>query len=85
KTSISSTMKRIEEMLHNKENEMKNCTNIFDRMFESHRDRLSLFCNVRVGSDVTVEELTKHYDAILLAYGAHRPRQLDIPGSKSTN
>ncbi|KAK5968789.1 hypothetical protein GCK32_002735 [Trichostrongylus colubriformis] len=65
--------------------EMKNCTNIFDRMFESNRDRLSLFCNVSIGSDVTVEELTKHYDAILLAYGAHRPRQLDIPGSKSTN
>ncbi|KAK6044251.1 hypothetical protein COOONC_18244 [Cooperia oncophora] len=65
--------------------EMKNCINIFDRMFEANRDRLSLYCNVRIGFDVAVEELTKHYDAILLAYGAHRPRRLDIPGSKSKN
>ncbi|XGW30249.1 hypothetical protein V3C99_009328 [Haemonchus contortus] len=65
--------------------EVKNCTNIFDRMFETNRDRLSLFCNVRIGSDVAVDDLTKNYDAILLAYGAHRPRPLDIPGSSSTN
>ncbi|WKY03465.1 hypothetical protein Q1695_004877 [Nippostrongylus brasiliensis] len=65
--------------------DVKNCINIFDRMFESNRDRLSLFCNVRIGSDIGMNELTKHYDAILLAYGAHRPRQLEIPGSRSRN
>uniref|UniRef100_A0A183GIX9 NADPH:adrenodoxin oxidoreductase, mitochondrial n=1 Tax=Heligmosomoides polygyrus TaxID=6339 RepID=A0A183GIX9_HELPZ len=64
---------------------VKNCTNLFDRMFESNRDRLSLFCNVKVGSDVAINELTRHYDAILLAYGAHRPRRLDIPGARSRN
>lgn len=65
--------------------EVKNCINLFDRMFENHRNRLSLFCNVRIGFDLSVEELTKCYDAVLLSYGAHRPRSLVIPGVKSAN
>ncbi|VDM56966.1 unnamed protein product [Angiostrongylus costaricensis] len=54
-------------------------------MFESNRSRLSLFCNVRIGSDLSVEELTRYYDAVLLSYGAHHPRHLSIPGVKSKN
>uniref|UniRef100_A0A158P6D4 NADPH:adrenodoxin oxidoreductase, mitochondrial n=1 Tax=Angiostrongylus cantonensis TaxID=6313 RepID=A0A158P6D4_ANGCA len=65
--------------------EVKNCINLFDRMFESNRSRLSLFCNVRIGSDLSVEELTRYYDAVLLSYGAHHPRHLSIPGVKSRN
>ncbi|ETN71600.1 hypothetical protein NECAME_04632, partial [Necator americanus] len=65
--------------------EVKNCINAFDKMFETNRDRLALFCNVKVGSDLSMKELTRHYDAVLLAYGAHRPRQLDIPGAESKN
>ncbi|KJH49877.1 hypothetical protein DICVIV_03988 [Dictyocaulus viviparus] len=65
--------------------EVKNCTRIFDKMFESHRDRISLFCNVRIGSDLTVNELTKFYDAVLLSYGGHQPRRLVIPGATATN
>ncbi|EYC22077.1 hypothetical protein Y032_0018g3701 [Ancylostoma ceylanicum] len=65
--------------------EVKNCINLFDKMFESNKDRLALFCNVRIGSDLSMKELTRHYDAVLLAYGAHWPRQLDIPGAKSKN
>uniref|UniRef100_A0A1I7X7A0 Pyr_redox_2 domain-containing protein n=1 Tax=Heterorhabditis bacteriophora TaxID=37862 RepID=A0A1I7X7A0_HETBA len=65
--------------------EVKNCINGFDRMFESNRDRLSLFCNVRVGSQITFDELTKLYDGVLLAYGAYKPRKLEIPGINSYN
>ncbi|VDM71529.1 unnamed protein product [Strongylus vulgaris] len=32
-----------------------------------------------------MNELTRHYDAVLLAYGAHRPRKLNVPGADSTN
>ncbi len=37
--------------------------------------------NIHVGKDITVEELRKEYDAILLATGAQHPRKLKVPGS----
>ncbi len=37
--------------------------------------------NVSVGSDVSIEELTELYDAVILATGAPNDRPLDIPGS----
>jgi ferredoxin--NADP+ reductase len=36
--------------------------------------------NVRIGKDITIETLRKHYDAIILAYGAETDRRLGIPG-----
>lgn len=36
--------------------------------------------NVRVGADITIEELRRHYDAVILAYGAETDRRLGIPG-----
>ncbi|MFM1919354.1 MAG: hypothetical protein RLZZ303_988 [Candidatus Hydrogenedentota bacterium] len=36
--------------------------------------------NVRVGTDITIEELRRHYDAVILAYGAETDRRLGIPG-----
>ena len=36
--------------------------------------------NVAIGSDVSVEELTKLYDAVILATGAPNDRTLGIPG-----
>ncbi|KAI6210137.1 NADPH:adrenodoxin oxidoreductase, mitochondrial [Aphelenchoides besseyi] len=59
--------------------EMKRCANHFERMFDNNPDRLSLFCNVAVGSDLTYEELCQNYDVIVLAYGASRARQLELP------
>ncbi len=41
--------------------------------------------NVTVGEDITVEELTSLYDAVVLATGAPRDRQLDIDGAGSRN
>ena len=41
--------------------------------------------NVTVGEDITVEELTSLYDAVVLATGAPRDRELDIDGAGSRN
>lgn len=37
-------------------------------------------CNVNVGKDITAEQLTKDFDAVVLATGATKPRDLPIPG-----
>ncbi len=37
-------------------------------------------CNVSVGTDVTVQALRSEFDAIVLATGATKPRDLPIPG-----
>jgi NADPH-dependent glutamate synthase beta subunit-like oxidoreductase len=63
--------------------EMKKCANAFERMFEKHQDRLSLFCNVSVGDAVRYEDLCKLYDVLILAYGASRARQLEMSNAKS--
>lgn len=65
--------------------EVKNVINTFDNMFEKNRDRLKLFCNVNIGRDITFDELTRGYDAVLLAYGSYKTRKLCIPGSDSKN
>ncbi len=44
------------------------------------RDRVSFFGNVEVGRDLRLEELMSLYDAVALATGASRDRQLNIPG-----
>nr|WP_144723591.1 FAD-dependent oxidoreductase [Cellulosimicrobium sp. TH-20] len=40
-----------------------------------------LLGNVDVGTDVTVEELRAHYDAVILATGATRDVPFDVPGA----
>ena len=37
-------------------------------------------CGVEVGLDITVDELDRQFDAVLLCLGAARPRALHIPG-----
>lgn len=39
-----------------------------------------LLANVRLGRDLSVDELRRHYDAIVLATGAEEDRELRIPG-----
>jgi glutamate synthase (NADPH) small chain len=41
---------------------------------------VTLHLGVNVGVDVTVEDLTAQYDAVALAGGAEKPRDLPIPG-----
>jgi NADPH-dependent glutamate synthase beta subunit-like oxidoreductase len=44
-------------------------------------DNVRFVGNVLVGKDVSVDELTRLYDAVVLATGAPNDRPLDIPGS----
>ena len=41
--------------------------------------------NVEIGRDIAIEELTELYDAVILATGAPRDRDLPIPGADSAN
>ncbi len=52
------------------------------RVYEKIADRpdFRLLGNVTVGEDISIDELRRHYDAILLAYGASSDRRLGIPG-----
>jgi glutamate synthase (NADPH/NADH) small chain len=55
--------------------------NVLDRRIEQMRaEGVTFVTNAHVGVNVAVEELTGHYDAILLAGGSEQPRDLKIPG-----
>jgi len=43
-------------------------------------ERVSYFGNVEVGRDITLKELRRFYDAVVLAIGAPLDRSLNIPG-----
>lgn len=65
--------------------DVKRCTNQFEKLFVDNSDRISLFCNVQIGQDLTFDELCRDYDAVVLAYGANKARKLNIPGSDAIN
>jgi ferredoxin--NADP+ reductase len=44
------------------------------------RDRIRFLGNVEYGSDLKLEDLRRHYDAVIFATGAITDRELDIPG-----
>ena len=48
-------------------------------------DNVRFVGNVKVGENVTIPELAQLYDAIVLATGAPRDRELDIPGDHLGN
>lgn len=49
---------------------------------ELEREQVRFFGNVTLGRDVTVEDLRRHYDAVVVATGASRDRDLDVPGAE---
>ena len=54
---------------------------VIDRRIEQMRaEGIQFITNAHVGVNVPVEELTRHYEAILLCGGAEQPRDLGIPG-----
>ena len=57
---------------------IKNVIRIFERIAAEPNCRF--LGNVMVGRDVTVEELRRHYDALIFANGAESDRRLNIPG-----
>ncbi|OZB85489.1 FAD-dependent oxidoreductase, partial [Microbacterium sp. 13-71-7] len=44
------------------------------------RGDIRLFGNVNFGTDITLEDLKKHYNAVIFATGARRDTGMDIPG-----
>ncbi|ETW04854.1 hypothetical protein H310_03975 [Aphanomyces invadans] len=58
--------------------EVKNVMHDFEKVATD--PRFSFFGNVDIGNDITVSELQKHYNAIVIAAGASDDRKLDIPG-----
>jgi len=40
---------------------------------------------LRVGKDISLDELRKKHDAILIATGVYKPREIDLPGSDLKN
>lgn len=56
----------------------KGVARVFERVLA--RDRVNFFGNVEVGPDIRLQELMELYDAVVLATGAGRDRQLGISG-----
>jgi glutamate synthase (NADPH/NADH) small chain len=54
---------------------------LIDRRVEQMKaEGVTFRCNVNVGIDLTVDQLVADYDAVALAGGAEKPRDLPIPG-----
>ncbi|KAI8994508.1 hypothetical protein BDB01DRAFT_714973 [Pilobolus umbonatus] len=61
--------------------EVKNVMTTFDKVAED--DRFRFYGNVPVGTGtkgLTIEDLKRHFDAVLLSYGASEDRKMNIPG-----
>ncbi len=50
------------------------------RVAQMQAEGVTFHCNVNVGVSLSISELEKGYDAILLCGGAEKPRELPIPG-----
>ena len=44
------------------------------------RGDIRLLANVNIGTDLTLQDLTEHYDAVIFATGSFRDADLNIPG-----
>jgi glutamate synthase (NADPH/NADH) small chain len=56
--------------------------NIVERHFDLLRRRgVTVRCGVTVGRDIPLSVLREKFDAIYLAIGAQKPKELDIPGA----
>jgi glutamate synthase (NADPH/NADH) small chain len=50
------------------------------RMAQMRAEGVEFHCNVRVGVDLPAGELVEKYDAVVLAGGSEKPRDLPVPG-----
>ncbi len=65
---------------------IKSVSKVFEKIAATEDFRL--FANVELGKDIELEELTNHYDAVVLAVGSSKGKKLgilgeDLPGSLS--
>lgn len=56
----------------------KSITRQFDRLFA--KDNVRFAGNIEIGSEVSLEDLRKNFDVVVLATGRPNARQLDVPG-----
>ncbi|KAL1883633.1 NADPH-adrenodoxin reductase [Paecilomyces lecythidis] len=61
--------------------EVKNCEEKFTEVASS--PRFNFIGNVELGSDLPLQSLKPHYDAMLFTYGASEDKELGIPGEKA--
>lgn len=60
---------------------MKLDKSVIDRRINILKEEgINFVCNVDVGKDITAKELLKEYDRVILACGASKPRDIDVPG-----
>ena len=59
---------------------IKTVSKVFEKIATA--EGFQLFCNVELGKDLTVTELTNLYDAVVIATGTSRGRKLGIPGEE---
>ena len=50
------------------------------RVTQMREEGVTFRCDVHVGHDVTIDQLKSEFDAVVLAGGAEKPRDLPIPG-----
>ncbi|MFZ9342260.1 MAG: FAD-dependent oxidoreductase [Candidatus Nanopelagicaceae bacterium] len=59
---------------------IKTVSKVFEKIATT--EGFQLFCNVELGKDLTLTELTNLYDAVVIATGTSRGRKLGIPGEE---
>ena len=62
---------------------IKTVSKVFEKI--ASQDNFRLLANVNVGADVSIEELTHSYDAVVIAVGTPRGKRLGIPGEELRN
>jgi glutamate synthase (NADPH/NADH) small chain len=50
------------------------------RAAQMEAEGVTFHCNVEVGKDIGIRKLERDHDAVLLAGGSEKPRDLDVPG-----
>lgn len=52
----------------------------FFQTFLNSSKRIHMYCNIHVGTDVSIKELEHYFDSLVFCYGAEKGRTLTIPG-----
>lgn len=59
---------------------IKTVSKVFEKIATT--EGFNLFCNVELGSDLSVKDLTENYDAVIIATGSSKGKKLGIPGEE---
>ena len=62
---------------------IKSVSKVFEKVATA--GNVSLFGNIEVGSDISLEELKEKYDAVILATGSSVGKKLGLPGEELNN